>query len=38
MIHADTPKRGIKRIRKDLLKYCGQDTLAMVLLTERLKN
>ena len=38
MINADTPKREKKRIHKNLLEYCGQDTLAMVMLAERLEK
>jgi predicted RecB family nuclease len=36
MIDPNTPSHEKERIRKDLLEYCGQDTLAMVRIREEL--
>jgi hypothetical protein len=36
MIDPNTPSHEKERIRKDLLEYCGQDTLAMVKIREEL--
>jgi hypothetical protein len=36
MIDADTPAQEKKRIKNDLLDYCGQDTLAMVRIRQEL--
>ena len=38
MIHPDTPDPERGRLRKDLLAYCEQDTLAMVSLLESLRS
>jgi len=38
MLSDDTPPREKKRLRKDLLKYCEQDTLAMIKIVEALRN
>ena len=36
MIDSETPEGAKKKIRSDLLIYCGQDTLAMVKIREEL--
>jgi len=38
MLQEDTPKLEKKRIRSNLLQYCEQDTLAMVMLIDSLKR
>jgi len=38
MIAPDTPSDEKERIRRDLLEYCRQDTLAMVRIREELLN
>ena len=38
MLAVETPQREKKRLRKDLLQYCAQDTLAMVKIVKALKE
>ena len=38
MAHPDTPEMERIRLRRSLLEYCGQDTLAMVRILDRLKE
>jgi hypothetical protein len=38
MIKDELTKQGLKNLREALLQYCGQDTLAMVELIQKLRN